>query len=87
MRQAATASGKAGKWFLTFLYSNSIFIVYPREEMYNWIYLLLGNMKVFQKVFEKLVSVGGGDKTNLSCSGSYSGGGAEQMKNLRQILK
>ena len=44
-------------------------------------------MKVFQKVFDKLVSVGGGDKTNLSCSGSYSGGGAEQMKNLRQILE
>jgi len=40
----------------------------------------------FESVFHKLVSVGGGDKNNLSCSGSTTNAGAAQLTNLTTVL-
>ena len=45
-----------------------------------------GKKGVFGPVAQKLVSAGGGDKTNLSCAGTTDTSGAKQLKNLTDVL-
>merc|ERR1719464_1273398 len=45
-----------------------------------------GKKSVFNSVVHKLTSVGGGNKSALSCSGSTDNPGAAQLKNLTDIL-
>ena len=45
-----------------------------------------GKKGVFGPVAQKLVSAGGGDKTNLSCAGTTDTPGANQLKNLTDVL-
>merc|ERR1712226_926271 len=40
----------------------------------------------FESVHQKLISIGGGDKNNLSCSGSTTNAGAAQLTNLTTVL-
>ena len=45
-----------------------------------------GKKTVFGPVAQKLVSAGGGDKSNLTCAGSNITQGAKQLKNLTDVL-
>merc|ERR1712141_563480 len=45
-----------------------------------------GKKGAFASIGNKLVDIGGGNKSNLSCAGSYSSSGAEQIANLTKTL-
>jgi len=45
-----------------------------------------GKKGAFASIGLKLVDVGGGNKSNLSCAGSYSSSGAKQIANLTKTL-
>ena len=40
----------------------------------------------FAPIAFKLVDIGGGNKSNMSCGGSYTGAGAKQLANLTKTL-
>lgn len=45
-----------------------------------------GKKGVFAPIAFKLVDIGGGNKTNMSCGGSYGNTGAKQLQNLTKTL-
>jgi len=45
-----------------------------------------GKKGVFAPIAFKLIDIGGGNKSNLSCGGSYSSSGAKQLTNLTKTL-
>ena len=45
-----------------------------------------GKKGLFAPVALRLVDIGGGNKTNMSCGGVYSNKGALQLKNLTKTL-
>ena len=45
-----------------------------------------GKAGVFKPAYHKLVTVGGGNKSNLTCAGSNTSAGALQLKNLTNFL-
>ena len=40
----------------------------------------------FAPIAFKLVDIGGGNKSNMSCGGSFTGAGAKQLANLTKTL-
>ena len=45
-----------------------------------------GKKGTFAPIAFKLVDIGGGNKTNMSCGGSYNNSGAMQLQNLTKTL-
>ena len=45
-----------------------------------------GKKGLFAPVALRLVDIGGGNKTNMSCGGSYNNKGALQLRNLTKTL-
>ena len=45
-----------------------------------------GKKGLFAPIAHRLVDIGGGNKTNMSCGGEYGNKGAAQLQNLTKTL-